>query len=405
MGGGKGRKYRKRNLVQDKKKLTPDRKVSEPDLKPSTAGRKVSEPDLKPSTADRKVSEPEKRIFYLSSINGEEHHEFLHELPVQEIDDENNSLREDLLIPAKDLRIITAEPTTDRLKYYCRINAAAVGLGSRIYRIGGRCFYRIGDRGFYGDGGSLGEEYGCTPGCNGGSHAGVFYVEVDGQPNKEWKQCRSMNRGRKAPLACAVDGKIYVFGGAADGKFGGEVYDPIKDKWTELPSLDDFMGYHLVSPMNVVLDDLEEASNKLILVHIQGTKPLYAFNVRKNVWELFDDKFGWVGPDKGLPSLLRGCGQLMLWWIIFSTVTLLGDFLHTIWMRGSGSAFMAYLNLLNFIILFIAAIKCCSIWEVTPYAFSGLIPSVVVNSRVLILDAQNSKELGLEEIKGNQAYL
>ncbi|OMO87941.1 Kelch repeat type 1 [Corchorus olitorius] len=107
-----------------------------------------------------------------------------------------------------------------------------------------------------------------------------------------------MNIGRNSPHVCAVDGKIYVFGGARrawyeyDGGFIGDVYDPVKDKWDCLPKLADFWGHSHVSPMNVVLDDPKDTTNKLILLHIRHTKPLYAYNVRKKIWECFDDEFG-----------------------------------------------------------------------------------------------------------------
>ncbi|OMO95724.1 Kelch repeat type 1 [Corchorus olitorius] len=162
--------------------------------------------------------------------------------------------------------------------------------------------------------------------------AEVFCVEVNGQPNNnEWKRCRPMNIGRKNPLACAVDGKIYVFGGARDdGPFIGEVYDPVEDIWDYLPPLDlaDFVGFSPISPMNVVLDDPNDATNKLILVHFKGTVPLYAYNVRKENWVCFDEEFG-RSNNSPLNDVMW---PLMLWWIILSTFTLglVREFWHTI---------------------------------------------------------------------------
>ncbi|OMO92618.1 Kelch repeat type 1 [Corchorus olitorius] len=122
-------------------------------------------------------------------------------------------------------------------------------------------------------------------------HAAVFCVEVY-ESNNEWKQCRPMNIGRRSPLACAVDGKIFVFGGSWLDKFIGEVYDPENDKWEYLPPLENFGGNSRIAPMNVVLDDPKDVTNKLILVNIWATKPLYAYSVRKNSWECFDEEFG-----------------------------------------------------------------------------------------------------------------
>ncbi|OMP04211.1 Kelch repeat type 2 [Corchorus olitorius] len=243
MGRGKGRKYRKRNGAQGGEKLTP--------------------------------SEP------------------------------SSTIKEKRPGDVSDLPIITVDATAAPLRSYCLTGTAAVGLDSRIYRIGGLCSSSrdvyILEKGY--------RSSGCTAACKGRCHAEVFCVEVDGQGqpnnNNEWKRCAPMNIGRKDPLACAVDGKIYVFGGAPLGDFGpfiGEVYDPVEDKWDKLPPLADFEGYSPISPMNVVLDDPKDATNKLILVHIQGTQPLYAFNVRRKIWECFDDKFGWVGPDKDFRS-------------------------------------------------------------------------------------------------------
>ncbi|OMP04508.1 Kelch repeat type 1 [Corchorus olitorius] len=284
------------------------------------------------------LDQKEKRIFDLRCIGPGPfgpHQFILHELPLQkirqQIDDGPGD--GDVSITAKDLPIITLEATAASTQSYSFIDAAAVGLDSRIYHIGGLCvpflreahilregyrsgslsgegyeddgctpgFYRIGgicvrqpsiSGSFSGEGY---EDYGCTPGCNRGSHAEVFCLEIDGgQPNdKEWKRCCPMNIGRKNPLACAVDGKIYVFGGAWHGRFIGEVYNPVEDRWETLPPLEDFWASESpIAPMNVVVDDPEDAGNKLILVNIQGTQPLYAFNVRKNDWDCFDKGFG-----------------------------------------------------------------------------------------------------------------
>ncbi|OMO80460.1 Kelch repeat type 1 [Corchorus olitorius] len=246
--GNRKRNNRKRNGAQGKN-LTPATGDGK-NLTASTADGKVSEPSLTVAPMASASDQKEKRIFDISSVRGEDNEQILHELPLQEIDND----------------------------------AAAVGLDSQIYSIGGSCFAVDG---------SLAEGYGCTDGCNGGSHTSVFCVEVNGQANnKEWKPCPPMNIGRESPLACAVNGKIYVFGGARFGPFIGEVYDPVKEEWECLPPLEEFSAQSRIAPINVVLDDPKDATNKLILVHIREAKPLYAYNVRRNKWELLDEKFG-----------------------------------------------------------------------------------------------------------------
>ncbi|OMP14112.1 Kelch repeat type 1 [Corchorus olitorius] len=133
------------------------------------------------------------------------------------------------------------------------------------------------------------------------------------------------------PLACAVDGKIYVFGGVWHGPFHGEVYDPAEDKWDSLPPLADLWGYRPLSPMNVVLDDPKEANNKLILVHIRETKPLYAYNVRRGIWETFDGEFGFLDSVKEFrTSPLYGMGP---------TNVVVDNFLYC---YSTGRGFLAY---------------------------------------------------------------
>ncbi|OMP09621.1 Kelch-type beta propeller [Corchorus olitorius] len=114
-----------------------------------------------------------------------------------------------------------------------------------------------------------------------------------------------------------LDSRIYSIGGSCsngDGSLG---------EWHLLRPLADFDAYGPVAPMNVVLDDPRDARNKLILVHIEASKTLYAYNVRKNDWAPFDEEFG-SAPAKPL----YGECKLSPVYAMCATNAVVGDFLY-----------------------------------------------------------------------------
>ncbi|KAK6270365.1 hypothetical protein POUND7_007470 [Theobroma cacao] len=162
--------------------------------------------------------------------------------------------------------------TLSRMPPKARRGSTAVACGNQIFVLGGAC--------------------GRDPTCPDGKiheihlHDYVFYFDYQ-HPENGWREVSPMLLQRMKPSAVTLDGKIYVFGGSAVGRFA-EVLDIGQNSRALLrpPYASN------IDPVSVSYPVLLDSSRSRILVHFACNNSLYAYNVNDKSWHCLNENFG-----------------------------------------------------------------------------------------------------------------
>ncbi|EOA34292.1 hypothetical protein CARUB_v10021807mg [Capsella rubella] len=128
------------------------------------------------------------------------------------------------------------------------------------------------------------EWYGISQGDTPSSTIWVLSKDIYGS---FWRKASNMTVAREKPLACALDGKLYVIGGctAKRSTNWGEVFDPRTQTWEPLPDPRPEQRFSSIRKLEVIKGDIYVTTNyggKLLILWDKSTyddKPGY-----KDIW-------------------------------------------------------------------------------------------------------------------------
>ncbi|GAV84397.1 Kelch_1 domain-containing protein [Cephalotus follicularis] len=160
-------------------------------------------------------------------------------------------------------------------------------------------------------------------------HDDVFYFDTR-CPNKGLKETSPMNFPRCKPIAAALDGKIYVFGGGSGNADSGEVFDPNLGLWAPLPE----PPYGFCRPL------LSDPSNTRLQAHPDG---LYAYYPASNSWKSLNVDLSrcWGEPSVFVDDVIYFCfnpdGDPTNCLVAYDLVS--NEYLDTVWSSDADCAF------------------------------------------------------------------